>query len=570
MTDPSPPGELPSERIVRLSGGSYGGKGEGILRIDTVIAGSGLGGLFEDLAIAMPKTLLIGTDSFDSFLESNGIREAALASRDYAGLRRMFVTKPLPHALETSLDGFLSDEGSPLIVRSSSLLEDSVDLPFSGVYESYVIPNSHPDRTKRLGQLLDAIRLVYASLFSDDAVAYRDAVGCVHADEKMAVVIQELVGTKRASWFYPRLSGTAQSYNYYPVSYAKPEDGLCVAALGLGAWVVDGGASFRFCPKYPQMNATSPDLAGEGSQYRFLALASGRPEPDFLSGQNAALEELELSEAEGSGVLDYIVSTWDRDDCRLVPGTTSSGSRILDLAPILKYQALPLASAISAVLDAFTAEEGGPVEIEYAQDRDPGTGAETLFLLQVKPLHSASVGSTTEISDDMAGSGFIYSDKSMGHGTKDGITDIIWLDPARFNRAETIPMASELTEFNRSAGELGRHYLLIGPGRFGSRDPWLGVPVTFSNIAWARVIVETEIPGFSVDFSFGSHFLHNITGTNAGYMAIPSGGPSFVDWDWLRGLPRERTGKNAVWSKVERPLTIVMDGKNGRAVVGKP
>jgi hypothetical protein len=210
------------------------------------------------------------------------------------------------------------------------------------------------------------------------------------------------------------------------------------------------------------------------------------------------------------------------------------------------------------------------VEIEYAQDRDPGTGAETLFLLQVKPLHSASVGSNAEISDDMAGGGFIYSDKAMGHGTKDGITDIIWLDPALFNRAETIPMASELTAFNRAVGELGRHYLLIGPGRFGSRDPWLGVPVTFSNIAWARVIVETEIPGFSVDFSFGSHFLHNITGTNAGYMAIPSGGMSFVDWDWLRGLPRERTGKNAVWSKVERPLNIVMDGKNGKAVVGKP
>jgi hypothetical protein len=192
--------------------------------------------------------------------------------------------------------------------------------------------------------LLDAIRLVYASLFSDDAAAYRDAVGCVHADEKMAVVIQELVGTHRASWFYPRLSGTAQSYNYYPVSYAKPEDGLCVAALGLGAWVVDGGASFRFCPKYPQMNAASPDLAGEGSQYRFLALASGRPEPDFLSGQNAALEELELSEAEGTGVLDYIVSTgigmiaaWSREPPPVDPVSWT----LLPFSNTRRYPSLP-------------------------------------------------------------------------------------------------------------------------------------------------------------------------------------------------------------------------------------
>jgi hypothetical protein len=382
----------------------------------------------------------------------------------------------------------------------------------------------------------------------------------------MAVVVQELVGARRGRWFYPALSGTAQSYNYYPLSYARPEDGLCVAALGLGSYVVEGGAAHRFCPRYPALNAAPPELAGDGAQRSFRALDMERPQPELSLGESAALEELDIGEAEGTDALALVASTWDRDDGRLVPGITAAGVRVLDLAPLLKYDALPFAEAIAASLEAGEAATGGPVEIEFALDREPESGEMALFLLQLKRL--ARAGASGIDLEELGAEGcLVASERSMGDGRIGGLRDVVWVDPGRFDRARSREAAGEIADLDRRLASLGRPYILIGPGRWGSRDPWLGLPVTYPQIAHAKVIVETEMPGLAVDFSFGSHFLRNVSGRGIGYLAVPARGESRVDWGRISALRLEGESSYCSWCRSDRELEVLMDGRRGRAIV---
>jgi hypothetical protein len=556
--------------IARLCGGEIGGKGEGLELIRSMLGGIVVPGL----SVAMPRTAILGVDGFEEFLKERGAREALrlegeLTEGDYGALRASFLRVPMPAGLVRRLDEFLPERGRPLIARSSSLLEDSEGEPFSGVYESYAIPNAHPDRVVRLAQLCDAVKLVFASLFSPGASAYREAANCKPEDEAMAVIVQELVGASRGRWFYPLLSGTAQSFNYYPLAYAMPEDGLCAAALGLGSYVVEGGAAHRFCPRYPALNASPPEMAGDESQKTFRALDMEREEPDLSKGESAALEELELAEAEGHSALGLVASTWDRDDGRLVPGTARDGPRILDLAPILKYDAFPFAPAMEAALKAGELATGGPIELEYALDLDPSSGERTLYLLQLKRLARAGGGGGVDL-EDLDGEGcFVVSERAMGDGRIGGIRDVVWVDLGRFDRARSREAAEEIAVLDKELAALGRPYILIGPGRWGSRDPWLGLPVAYPQIAHARAIVETEMPGLSVDFSFGSHFLRNVSGRGIGYLAVPSRGKSLVDWEWLGSRPRERELAYCARARLEEPLEILMDGRRGRALVRK-
>jgi hypothetical protein len=570
--------------ILRIGGGALGGKGEGLALIDELLragpagspvrgaqSGSALGDAVPGLPISMPRTAIVCTEAFEEFERAGGLGEYAAGEGDYAALRARFLATPLPEAIAAALGEFMDDCGRPLIARSSSLLEDSTGEPFSGVYESYAIPNDHPDFSVRLGQLLDAVRLVYASLHSPDARAYRaaspccDVPGCA-AEESMAVVVQELVGGRRGRWFYPALSGTAQSYNYYPLSYARPEDGLCVAALGLGSYVVEGGAAHRFCPKYPALNATSPELAGQGAQMSFRALDMETQVPDLSLGEFAALAELDIAEAEGSDALGLAASTWDGDDGRLVPGAFSPGPRVLDFAPLLKYEALPFAAAIGAALGSGELATGGPVELEYALDRDGPGGEETLFLLQLKRL-ARSGPSEIDLEDLDAEGCLVASERSMGEGRIEGIRDIVIVEPGRFDRSKSREVALEVAALDRELAAQGRHYLLIGPGRWGSRDPGLGVPVTYPQIARAAVIVETEMPGFAVDFSFGSHFLRNVAGRGIGYMAVSARGKGGIDWDRISSLRRERETAHCSLCRLDGELEVLMDGRRGRALV---
>jgi hypothetical protein len=569
--------------IQRLGSGALGGKGEGLALIDGILRlpfRAGGGPILADAAVGLridaPRTIIVGVDIFEEFAREGKLRAAANAAYaegggGYAELREAFLATPLPEHVAGALADFMPEAGKPLIARSSSLLEDSEGEPFSGVYESYAIPNNHPHPAVRIAQLLDAVRLVYASLFSPDAVAYRAAIrgsgkGGARDEESMAVVVQELVGSRRGHWYYPALSGTAESLNYYPLSYARPEDGLCVAALGLGSYVVEGGASHRFCPKYPALNASPPELAGQGSQRTFRALDLERTNPDLRLGESAALAELDISEAEGSDALRLAASTWDREDGRLVPGTARPGMRVIDFAPMLKYEALPFAEAIAAALEAAEAATGGPVELEYALDRLFPGGPETLYLLQLKRLGS-SVNSGVDLEEIDGAGCLIVSEGSMGDGRIAGIRDIVVVEPSRFDRSRSSEAASEVAELNRELAARGRPYLLIGPGRWGSRDPWLGVPVTYPQIAHARIIVETEMPGLSVDFSFGSHFLRNVSGRGIGYLTVAARGGSRVDWEGLAALPRARETSYCSWISVEGEIEVLLDGKRGRALV---
>jgi hypothetical protein len=556
--------------MMRLGDGSVGGKGRGLVFIHSLLENLDFTQYIQDITIKIPLTAFIGIDEFERFLEGNGLWSFAFYEAGPEAVRARFLASPLSPGLVARLRRFLSTTTKPLAVRSSGLFEDMLLVPFSGIYDTYVIPNAHPDPEERLRQLCDAIRLTYASLFTSKAKDYFESARYKIEEERMAVVIQELVGKRRGRWFYPHVSGTAQSFNYYPVSYVRPEDGLCVSALGLGSYVVDGGAAHQFCPKWPKLDVVAPDRAREASQRSFRAVDMERLEPDLSQGEGAALAELDLSEAEADPSFRLVASTYDLSNDRMVPGTGARGPRFVDLANILKNDALPFAKAVDMVLDLGARSMGTPVEIEYAFNLDEDSGKPALYLLQLKPLIRGEAKVEVEIAEAGGADSFIVSERSMGNGRETGVGDVVWVDPERFDRAVTRDIAAEIESLDRELARLGRSYLLIGPGRWGTRDPWLGVPVLFSQISHARVIVEADLPGFRVDSSLGSHFFHNVTSMNIGYLTVPANeGASRIDWAWLSSFEPESRTPHCARTRLPEPLEILMDGRKSMAVVRK-
>jgi len=556
--------------MMRLGDGSVGGKGRGLVFIRSLLENLDFNQYLSGITVKIPLTAFIGIDEFERFLEQNNLWSFAYYQAPPESVRARFLEAPLPEALMDRLKRFLLVSERPLAVRSSGLFEDMLMVPFSGIYDTYLIPNAHPDLELRLAQLCDAIRLIYASLFSDKARAYFDAANYKIEEERMAVVIQEIVGSRHGRWFYPHVSGTAQSFNYYPVSYVKPEDGLCVAALGLGSYVVDGGAAHQFCPKWPKLDVVAPERAREASQRVFRAVDMEGLEPDLRQGENAGLASLDISAAESDPAFHFLASTFDVENDRMVPGSGARGPRFIDLANILKNDAIPFAKAIDMVLDLGARSMGTPVEIEYALNLDEPSGQAALYLLQLKPL----IRRESRVEVDLEGTPpeecLIVSERSMGNGRDDTICDVVWVDPARFDASRTRDMAEEIESLDREIAKEGRRYVLIGPGRWGTRDPWLGVPVVFSQIAHARIIVEADLAGFRVESSLGSHFFHNVTSMNIGYLTVPArGGPSRVDWDWLSSMEPRRRTSHCVWTSLPGPLEILMDGRTSRAIVRK-
>ena len=559
--------------MTRLGDGSVGGKGRGIVFIRSLLDNLNFSQYLEGMAVKIPRTSFVGIDEFERFLESNALWSfayyEALGEEGETAVRSRFLEAPLSESLMERLRRFVAVTDRPLAVRSSGLFEDMLMVPFSGIYDTYIIPNSHPDPEVRLRQLSQAIRLIYASLFSTKSRAYFEVAKYNLEEERMAVVIQELVGTRRGRWFYPHISGTAQSFNYYPVSYVKPEDGLCVSALGLGAYVVEGQPAFSFCPRYPKLSVMPPARLRSDSQRLFRALDMERSQPDLGEGEDAALEDLALSAAEADPSFTLLASTWDNENERLVPGTGTPGMRIVDLSSILLYDSLPFARAIDMVLEVGSRSMGTPVEIEYSLNLDEPSGVPALYLLQLKPLIRSEHKIEIDLDGVDASDCFIVSEKSMGNGRETGVRDVIWVDPETFDRSLTELIAAEIEQLDRELGRLGRRYILMGPGRWGTRDRWLGIPVAFSQIARARVIVETEMPDFPVDFSFGSHFFHNVTSMNVGYLTVPPGGASRVDRAWLASFPHATRSVHCVHTELPEALDILMDGRKGRALVRK-
>jgi len=555
--------------VSRLVDGSVGGKGRGIIFIHSLLENLDFSRYIDGMDIKIPRTAFIGIDEFENFLESHNLWAAAFYGPYTGDLKRTFLSIPLSRQLVSRLRAFLGATEKPLAVRSSGLFEDMLMVPFSGIYDTYIIPNNHPDIEVRLTQLCDAIRLIYASLFSKEARSYFEVARYNLEEERMAVVIQELVGSRHKNYYYPHISGVAQSYNYYPVSYTKPEDGLCIAGLGLGTWVVGGGAAHRFCPRYPKLDVLSPDQSLENTQRYFHALDMGSSAPDLYAGEMASLSELPIAQAAGDRRFSMIVSTWDTEDLRFVPGESGRGPKVIDLANILKHDALPFADAISMILDIGSRSMGTPVEIEYAFNLDEDSGKPALYILQLKPLIHQQDRIDVDLNSAGESDAFIRSDKTMGNGREIELFDILWVDPATFDRSRTVEMTAEIEAIDARMKREGKRCILVGPGRWGTRDRWLGIPVTFAQISSAKVIVEVDLPGFVIDSSLGSHFFHNLTSMNIGYMKITQDKGGFIDWEWLRSMPTKMTTEHCRWTSLETPMEVLMDGRSSKAVILK-
>jgi hypothetical protein len=563
---------LDESNIVSLGSGALGGKGRGCAFINTLIYNLNFTEIIPEMNIRTPRTAIIGTDEFDIFMERNELKERVHMESDYEKIRQMFLDGELSYNLEKSLKGLLKLVNRPLAVRSSSLMEDSTMQPFSGIFDTYLIPNNHPDFNVRFKQLKDAVKLVYSSIFSPYSKRYFEAIHFSLEEEKMAVVIQDVVGTYHKDHFYPHVSGTAQSHNYYPVAHMEPEDGFAIAGLGLGHYVVNGERAYRFSPKYPTLEMSSLQSQLRDSQVEFLALDMINSEVDFVSeGSEANLRRLPISAAEDHDVLKHLASVYDADNERIEPGLSSAGPRILNFANILKYEYVPLARALTLIMDVGKEALGSAVELEYALDLDKAdNGKPSFFILQIKPMMGTGgeyTFNTEELDrDDM----IICAEKSMGNGKIDDITDLVYVDPETFDKMKTRDMARQIEEVNQKMLEEDRRYILIGPGRWGTRDPFIGIPVNWSQISNARVIVETSLEEFPLDASLGSHFFHNVTSMNVGYFSIQhDSSTSFIRWDVLGEQEVIQENGFVKHVRFSEPVCIMMDGKKRISIILK-
>jgi len=560
---------IEESNIVSLSSGALGGKGRGLAFINSLIYNYDFSNFVPDINVRTPITAIIGTDEYVYFIERNKLYNYVHEEKNYAKLRATFAEGKLTDTLIKKLRILLKKLTKPLAIRSSGLFEDSLMQPFAGIFETYLIPNNHPDFEIRLKQTMDAIKLVYASVFSKIARGYVEAIHYKIEEEKMAIVIQEVVGNTFGGVYYPHISGVAQSYNFYPFSHMKPEEGFALMAVGLGRYVVEGEKAYRFSPHYPNVEINTPKDQYKGSQVDFYAVDLSIRPLNLLQGEDAGLVKLEISDAERFGTLGHCASVYDLDNNRIVPGLSHAGPRIVNFANILKYNYIPLADTIKLILDVVKEALGSPVEIEFAIDlKKDDKGRASFYLLQIKPLignaEDYTIGEENINTEDIV----VLSDKGMGNGLINDITDLIYVDPAKFDKSRTMEMTDELEKLNEIMKKENRQYVLIGPGRWGSRDPWIGIPINWPQISNAKVIVETSLEDFPLDASSGSHFFHNVTSLNVGYFSVqPELGESHINYDMLNGHKAKNKTYFFRHLRFAKPLTIKMDGKKRMAVI---
>jgi hypothetical protein len=556
--------------IVRMGLGSLGGKGRGLAFMSNLLENIDMKAILKGINIRMPATSIIGAIEFDKFLESNDLFDLAFHSIDQEQIKTAFLAGKLSEPLKDKLNQYIQGVSQPLAIRSSGLFEDSLLQPFSGVYDTYLIPNNHPDTNVRFEQLMNAIKLIYASVFSNDARSYFQAINYKIEEEKMAIIIQPVVGKEHNGKFYVDISGIAQSYNYYPHSYMMPEDGFAVAAIGLGQAVSGGEKAYRFCPKYPALNIGAISDQVRDTQREFYAIDLTHSEFDMPHlGELAAIRKYPVTSAEKDGVIDQCVSTYDMENEVILPGVGARGPRLVDFANILKYNQVPMADALQVMMKLFQQAMGSPVEMEFAIDLNKGdNGWPTFYLLQLKPLIRREDDVEIDLNELDRENMLLLSQKGMGNGKIKGIQDVLYVDIDNFDRTRTKEIAAEILEFNKLLCDEDRKYILIGPGRWGTRDEFTGIPVRWAHINNAKVIVEIGLPDFPLDASLGSHFFHNVTSMNVGYFSVPLiDGNEFVNMKLLASQELIREGKFIKWVRFERSLEVLMDGRKRTAVV---
>lgn len=554
----------------RIGEGSLGGKASGLAEIIAAILPRFDGSRFPELRVDVPRAAVLTTDLFDAFLEANGLRDLALSDAPDDRIALAFLRGSLPPAYVGDLRALLQGVHQPLAVRSSSLLEDALDHPLAGVYATKMIPNQEPLLDRRHKSLLDAVKLVWASTFFADAKAYLASIGRSPLDEKMAVVVQEVVGRRFGDRFYPAIAGVARSYNYYPIGNARADEGVVSLALGLGKTIVDGGLCWTYSPAFP---ASPPPFADTGAlmkntQTHFFAVNMGPPPPPDPTRETEHLVEAGLEEAERDGLLGLLASTYDPGSDRVYPGLAPTGPRVLDFAPLLRLGQLPLNEVIRALLAAAEEALAGPVELELAVDVDPaGKAPARLGCLQVRPMRVCTEEVVVTDEDLDGPSALVASTQVMGNGTRGDLSDVVYLKPEAFEAKATRQIAGEVEELNRRLAAEGRPYVLIGFGRWGSSDPWLGVPVAWSQISAARVIVEAAHAEMSPDLSQGSHFFHNMVGFKVLYLSVGRFDERGIDWGRLGDQTVVAETPHARHVRLAAPLAVRVDGTRRRGVV---
>ena len=558
--------------FARIGDGSLGGKGRGLAFIGAMV--KRYPKLEHDhFAVTIPKTVVICTDIFDEFMETNELYPVALSDVDDETILKYFLRASLPARLIEDLMAFFDVVKSPIAVRSSSLLEDSHYQPFAGIYSTYMVPKLE-DKYDMLRTLSDAIKAVYASVFYRDSKAYMTATSNLIDQEKMAIVLQEVVGNRYNDRFYPTISGVARSLNFYPMGNEKAEDGIANIALGLGKYIVDGGQTLRFSPRHPHniLQMSTMDFALRETQTRFYALDLKNLADQFSVDDSFNLLRLNLKDADADGSLKFIVSTYDPYDQVIRDGYYPGGRKILSFVNVLQHEVFPLADTLDQILHVGQDEMGRPIEIEFAVNIDPqNPGFATFYLLQVRPIVDNKEVMEEDLTLVEQEDTILTSTSVLGHGIVTDVQDIIYVKTGAFCSSNNQSIAYDIEKMNRQFTGEEKNYVLVGPGRWGSSDSWLGIPVKWPYISNARVIVECGLENYRVDPSQGTHFFQNLTSFGVGYFTInPFKGDGWFDEGYLNSLPAVEETEYLRHVRFDKPVVIKMDGKKSLGVVLKP
>lgn len=559
--------------FARIGEGSIGGKGRSIAFMDNLVKEHAAFDQYEDLPVKIPRTVVLCTDIFDEFMESNDLLPIALSDKEDDEILKYFLEASLPERLTDDFIAFLETIKAPIAVRSSSLLEDSHYQPFAGVYSTYMIPNIENDKTQTLSLLCDAIKAVYASVFFKDSKTYMLATQNLIDQEKMAIVLQEAVGSTYGTHFYPTLSGVVRSLNFYPVGNEKSEEGIANIVLGFGKYIVDGGISLNFSPYHPQniIQLSSVDYALRDTQRFFYALDLANINLEFSPDDTFNLLKLNIKDAEKDGSLKYIASTYNPMEQVIYDGYYEGGRKIISFTNILQHETFPLADILKETMRIGQEEMGRAVEIEFAVDiknREEGC----FYLLQIRPIVQNKEFLNEDLSAINSDDTILMSHSALGHGVSDDIYDIIYLKSDSFNAANNIQVASEIEKINKQFLDVDKNYILVGPGRWGSSDHWLGVPVKWSQISNAKILVETALDGYRIDPSQGTHFFQNLTSFGVGYFFI---NPFVSEIDifneaYLNKYPAVYESEFIRHVRFEKPMIVKINGKESIGLVLKP
>ena len=555
--------------FARIGEGSLGGKGRGLAFLDNIIKTHPDFNSFANATVQIPKTVVLCTDVFDQFMEHNNLYQIALSDAPDDVILQHFLRAQLPDSLIADFFTFFEAVKSPIAIRSSSLLEDAHYQPFAGIYSTYMIPYLD-DKYAMLEMLACAIKGVYASVYYKDSKAYMTATSNVIDQEKMAVILQEVVGKQYDGRYYPNISGVLRSLNYYPIGDERAEDGIASLALGLGKYIVDGGQTLRVSPYHPNqvLQTSEVDTALRQTQTRFYALDTKHVGNDFKVDDGFNILNLKVKEAERDNSLSYIASTYDPYDQVIRDGIYDGGRKVLTFASVLQHGVFPLPELLQMSMKYGAESMRRPVEIEFACNLNADrTGS--LYLLQIRPIVDSKQmlnEDVTAISDNDC---LIRSHNSLGHGVTEDVTDVVYVKTDdRFTASDNPMIAREIEKINQKYLELGTNYVLVGPGRWGSSDPWLGIPVKWPHISAARVIVEVALKNYRVDPSQGTHFFQNLTSFGVGYFTVDENrGDGLFRKDVLDQMPAVEETEHVRVVRFTDALKIMMDGKKSEGVV---